>query len=107
MGRARGLVGAAFVMDPLDLFNHLINFCLPALAVAAALVAAGRLLYGAPPLAWPLGRQFAVLAAAGVAVLLLGLVLTGSDGRMLSYAALVAVQALLLWWLVARRQDPV
>ena len=87
-------------MGPLDLLFHLINFALPALAVAAGLVAAARALYGPPPVAWPLRRQYGLVSAVGVAVLLAGLVVTGSDGKMLSYAALVIVQAGVQAWLV-------
>ncbi|MBL0943106.1 MAG: hypothetical protein IBJ04_02090 [Hydrogenophaga sp.] len=46
--------------------------------------------------------QFAVLLAAGVLVLVAGLVLFDRDGRMAVYAALVGVQGTLAWWLRGR-----
>ncbi|MFT4267393.1 MAG: hypothetical protein QM586_09255 [Xenophilus sp.] len=82
------------------LLNHLLNFVLPALAVALLLAPGARLLVkqraGAPAL-W---LQVAILFAAGVLVLLAGLALTGRDGRIGTYGALVAVGATLQWLLM-------
>jgi hypothetical protein len=50
------------------------------------------------------GAQLAVLLAAGVIVLVAGLVLFGRDGRMPVYAALVLVQGSLAWWLRGARR---
>lgn len=46
--------------------------------------------------------QWAVLAGAGVLVLLGGLVVFGRDGKMWTYAALVLVQGSLVWWMRRR-----
>ena len=87
-------------MTLLALFNHLLNFALPALAVALLLALAARLLMkrgaGAPGL-W---AQVAINAAVGVAVLFAGLALTGRDGRIGTYAALVAVCGTAQWLLL-------
>ena len=87
-------------MTPALLLNHLLNFALPALAVALLLALAARLLLkqcaGAPAV-W---AQVAVNAAVGVLVLLAGLAVTGSDGRLGTYAALVAVSGTVQWWLI-------
>ena len=49
------------------------------------------------------GAQLAALIAAGVVVLVAGLVVFGRDGRMLTYAALVLAQGSLAWWLRGSR----
>ena len=87
-------------MTFLALLNHLLNFALPALAVALVLALAARLFMkrgaGAPGLA----TQVAITFAAGTVVLLAGLALTGRDGRIGTYAALVAVSGTVQWWLM-------
>src|SRR5690606_21073361 len=87
-------------MTFLALLNHLLNFALPALAVALVLALAARLFMkrgaGAPGLA----TQVAITFAAGTVVLLAGLALTGRDGRIGTYAALVAVSGTVQWWLI-------
>lgn len=87
-------------MGPLDLLNHLLNFAAPAAALALLLVLAGRWL--APrtgrPLAWWV--QALVIFGVGVAVLVLGLVLWGRDGRMLTYALLVLACTTCQWVLL-------
>lgn len=87
-----------FSMGPLHLLNHLLNFVAPAAALALALVLCGRFLGGgAAGAGW---RQFAIVFAVGLAVLLGGLVLWGRDGKMLTYAALVVATASCQWVLV-------
>ena len=51
----------------------------------------------------PFLQSLAALIAAGVVVLVAGLVVFGRDGRMLTYAALVLVQGSLAWWLRGSR----
>lgn len=84
-------------MAPLDLAIHLLNFLAPAFAVAVLVAFAGRLLLprNTRPQRWwlPLAFNF----AAGSAALGAGLVLFGRDGRMLTYAALVAAVATSQW----------
>ena len=83
------------------LINHLINFIAPAAFVALALLLAVRLpgrffkSYRAVARNW--WAQFAIIFAVNVAVLVLGLLLTGRDARMLTYAALVIGSAVTLW----------
>lgn len=84
------------------LADHLLNFMLPAAAVALLLMALGR------PLAGFLGgkgksgrgwwRQAATLFAVNLAVLVAGLAVFGHDGKMLTYAALVLGAAGCRWW---------
>ena len=84
-------------MDALDLFWHLANFVLPAVGVGALTAALCKLLWRKSlartswfTLAWQ-------ASAAGLAVLVAGLVITGHDGRMLTWAALVVACALVPW----------
>ena len=80
-----------------QLLFHLANFVLPALALAVFMPLAGCWVMGGSRTTWP--RRLACHAATGVAVLVLGLILQGQDGRMATYAALVAVSATLEWFL--------
>jgi hypothetical protein len=77
------------------LLLHLLNFVLPALAMALLMPWAGRWVLGG--LAWPVRRRMAVHAVAGVLVLVAGLVLQGQDGKMSTYMALVLVAATAEW----------
>ena len=85
-------------MGPLDALWHLLGFALPALLVGA-IAAGGAKLFWRRELAgagwFRLARD---AAAANLVVLAGGLVLTGHDGRMGTYAAMVAACALTLWW---------
>lgn len=84
-------------MSVLELFWHLAGFVAPALGVALAVTLAGRRWAGASRLTLP--WQLALNVGVGVAVLLVGLVLLGQDGRMLTYAALVLAAGSCQWLL--------
>ncbi|MEY5097661.1 MAG: hypothetical protein RJA36_380 [Pseudomonadota bacterium] len=88
---------------------HLGNFVLPALVVAA-LLSPGVLGRGGltPPGAGlrRLLRTWALLAAAGLAVLAAGLAWFGRDGKMATYAVLVLAVGSLAWWLQRRHLPP-
>ena len=84
-------------MGPLDLTNHLLNFVLPALAVAGLLVALSPLLGRPAKGAWGRWAQWAAGSAAGCAALVAGLVCFGRDGQMASYGLLVGATALSQW----------
>lgn len=84
-------------MTFIGFFFHLLGFAAPALVVAGVLWLAlrrGRVRSG-----WTALRQFRLLAVGGLLILLLGWVLTGADGSMLTYAALVLGQGALAAWL--------
>ncbi|MFD2376998.1 hypothetical protein ACFSTJ_05435 [Ottowia pentelensis] len=89
-------------MDWLDLLWHVAGFVAPALVLAPAMVLASRF-WGkkAASLAWP--AQAAINFIVCVAVLAAGVVLSGHDGRMLTYAALVLASAACQAWLTRRR----
>ena len=78
-----------------QLLWHLLNFVLPALAMAVFMPLAGRWVMGRG--GWPWGRRMGVHAAAGMLVLVLGLVLQGHDGRMSTYLVLMLVAATAEW----------
>ena len=86
-------------MGVLALLNHVLNFLAPALWLALGLTLTSRLfMKKRAPSVTPLA-QTAILSAAGGGVLLVGLVLLGRDGKMLTYAALVLVCASVQAWL--------
>lgn len=80
------------------LTNHLLNFMAPALFVALGLVLATRLMgqFSRPKrsAAPSLHAQVAIIFIVNSLILLAGLVVFGSDGKMLIYAALVLGAAL-------------
>jgi hypothetical protein len=80
-------------MGLLDLIVHLLNFVAPALGVGLLLAWFSRLLFKqkSPSASWV--GQFVVNAVIGTVVLVLGLVVLGRDGKMLTYIALVLVMA--------------
>jgi hypothetical protein len=85
-------------LGPLDALIHLGNLILPALglgmiAAALAKLAWWRALAG---VAW--WRLAAWAAGAATVASVSGLVVTGRDGRMGTYAAMVVATALALWW---------
>ncbi|WP_041675625.1 hypothetical protein [Ramlibacter tataouinensis] len=86
-------------MGPFDFLLHLANFAAPALGLALLLVAAARLLGLNRPAAPPAWAQVAVVFAAGLAVLGVGLWWFGRDGKMVTYGALVGVAATVQWLL--------
>lgn len=85
-------------MGPLDAFWHLANFFLPALWVAAIAAAVTKLVWRRELAAVPWRRLFAWPALAASVALVGGLIITGRDGRIATYAAMVFAAALAMWW---------
>jgi hypothetical protein len=85
-------------MGPLDALWHLGNLFTPALALAALAAGLAKLLWRRQlaGVSWRALAQPAALAAAAVVVL--GLVVFGRDGRMATYALMVLACATALWW---------
>jgi hypothetical protein len=81
------------------LLGHMANFVAPALVMAALLWLAPRIARGKRPVRIRAAGELGLLAGAGVAVLLLGLIVFGRDGKMFTYAALVLTQGTLAWWI--------
>jgi hypothetical protein len=88
---------ATFSMAPLDLPDHLLNFVAPAFSVGFMCAALGRLAMRRAPGAPAWWVQGAINFAVGVAVLAAGLIIFGRDGKMATYAALVAACGTSQW----------
>ena len=97
MRRCRPCLTNIKIMDWVDLFWHVAGFAAPALVLAPAMVLMGRFFgkRSAPALAWP--AQAAINLIVCLGVLAVGLVLTGHDGRMATYAVLVLASASTQW----------
>lgn len=89
-------------MSFLDGLIHLGNFFLPALGLGLIAAALCKLLWWRALRSVSLWRLARGAVGASAAVLLVGLLLLGQDGRMLTYAAMVAASAGALWWLGLR-----
>jgi hypothetical protein len=85
-------------MGPLDALWHLANLFLPALGLGALAAALAKLLWRRELAAVRWRRLAAAACVACAAVALAGLVLSGRDGKMATYAAMVVACALTLWW---------
>ncbi len=85
-------------MPPLDAFWHLLNFFGPAVGVGCFAVLLAKLVFRheLKRVGW---FRLWLCAAVGAAVALVaGLVVFGHDGKMATYAALLAGSGLSLWW---------
>jgi hypothetical protein len=84
-------------MSLLGLLDHLLNFIAPALIVGFLLAALAPVVMkkARPHHSWLI--QSAMNSAAGVLVLLAGLVIFGHDGKMASYAAMALACAGSQW----------
>ena len=89
-------------MTFLALIGHIANLFAPAIGMAVLLWGMPRLWPKAKAGRWAARRELMALCVLGTGVLLVGLVVFGRDGKMLSYAALVLAQGSLAWW-VRRR----
>ncbi len=78
--------------------NHLLNFFLPALTMALLVPTLARLVWRAELKGKAWGGQVKWSALANAGVLIVGLVLTGQDGAVATYAGLVLASALVVWW---------
>jgi hypothetical protein len=89
-------------MTFLGFLGHVAGLLAPAVALAVLLWLAVRLRRGWRSTGRGLGLELGLLSAAGVAVLLAGLLYFGRDGKMATYAGLVFVQGTLAWWMRGR-----
>lgn len=85
-------------MGLFDAINHLLNFLLPALGMALLVPSLARLVWWKALRSAGWLRQVSWAAALNALILLAGLLLTGRDGAMLTYAGLVLASALTVWW---------
>ncbi|MEY2690671.1 MAG: hypothetical protein RL375_4871 [Pseudomonadota bacterium] len=89
-------------MDILGALWHLLNFIAPAWVVGAVAAALAKVFWRSElrGLTWlKLGLRASV---ACMAVLLVGLVVEGRDGRMSTYLVMVLACAVSLWWSLRR-----
>ena len=91
-------------MNPVDAFWHLVNFFAPALGVGFIAAGVTKLLWRRELAGVGWGRLGAWASAAMAAVLVAGLVIFERDGKMATYAAMVAACALALWWVGFRKR---
>jgi hypothetical protein len=91
-------------MGPLDAFWHLANLIAPGLGLGLIAAALAKLLWRRELATVPWRRLATWAASASIAVLLAGLVISGRDGRMGTYGAMVMACAAALWWTGFRRR---
>lgn len=85
-------------MTVLDFVWHLLDFAAPAVLLGAISAGAAKLLWRGSLRGTPWLSLGAQAAAAGLLVCVAGLVITGRDGKMVTYAAMVVACAASLWW---------
>ncbi len=85
-------------MSFLDLLWHLLDFAAPALLLGVISATAAKCLWRGPLRTTPWLQLGGVAAAASLLACLAGLIITGRDGKMVTYAAMVLACAASLWW---------
>jgi hypothetical protein len=85
-------------LTPVDAFWHLLNFVAPAAGLGLMTASFAKLLWRRElqPVSWL--RLSAWAASGSTAALIAGLVIFGHDGKMATYAAMIACCSLALWW---------
>jgi hypothetical protein len=86
------------MMEAQQVFWHLANFVLPALALGALAAALAKLFWRGELAAVSWTKLARDAALASLAVLVAGLLWFGRDGAMATYLGMVAACALTLWW---------
>jgi hypothetical protein len=84
-------------MGLIDAILHGLNFLLPALFISAFVTFAGRFFKQKRPLAQNWRARAAIHLIVCISVLLLGLVITGRDGKMLTYLAMALACGTAQW----------
>jgi len=87
-------------MGFLALLNHAINFLAPAAWLALLLPLSASAFMKKRPVTMKLSRQFAIHFLFGCLTLVVGLVVFGRDGKMLTYLGLVLSGATCQWVLL-------
>jgi hypothetical protein len=85
-------------MGPLDAVWHLLNLFGPAIGLGGIAAALAKLLWRRDLAGRPWHRLAGPAILACMAVTLAGLALTGHDGAMATYGAMVLASAATLWW---------
>ena len=85
-------------MGPIDALWHLLNLLAPGIALGLIASVGAKLLWRRELAAVAWRRLAGWACPASLAASLGGLVITGRDGRMATYAAMVLACAGALWW---------
>ena len=85
-------------MNFLDLFWHICDFAAPAILLGVISATAAKWLWRGPLRTVPWIQLGCSAAAASLLACIAGLVITGRDGKMVTYAAMVLACAISLWW---------
>ena len=91
-------------MNPVDAFWHFVNFFAPAVGVGVIAAGASKLLWRHELAGIRWHRLAGWSSAWMAAVLVAGLVIFETDGKMATYAAMVVACALALWWVGFRKR---
>lgn len=86
-------------MGLLDGLWHLVNFFAPAVFVGVLASALTKLFWRSELKTVPWHRLASWAVASSAVVLVAGLVVTGRDGKMATYGAMVATCGGCLWWM--------
>lgn len=76
-----------------DVFFHLLNLIAPALLIAGVLALVGRKIIPPGPKTYATRTIWLVNMLVGTAILILGMLVFGHDGKIATYALLIVVQA--------------
>ena len=85
-------------MGPLDALWHVLNLFAPALGLGLLASSLSKLLWRHALAAVPWRRLAAWACTAALLAQVAGLLLSGHDGRMATYAAMVLASTMALWW---------
>lgn len=85
-------------MGPVDALWHLLNFFAPAFGVGLLTALMAKLLWRRGLKRASLRRLSAWAIIGSALALLAGLIVFGSDGKMLTYGAMVLTCAFSVWW---------
>ncbi len=86
------------MMSFFDLANHLFNFVQPAIAIGVMMPLFSRLIWRKTAVKQSLQQQMLITSLACLAVLIAGLVIFGTDGKMATYIGVVLAAAGCQWW---------
>ena len=76
-----------------DVFFHLLNLIAPAVVVAGVLAFVGQKIIPPSSQAYATRTILLINALVGIAILILGMLIFGHDGKIATYALLIVVQA--------------
>lgn len=91
-------------LNLLDAVWHLLNLLAPGVLVPLFATLLAKVVWRKALATRALPALMGPACAAGVGVVLAGLVLHGRDGKMATYVTLVLVTAVMLWWRGLRRR---